>query len=77
MNNKINNLTPNLFPTYWREKKGTMAIIRISAEQGILIYENKQNQNKTHFGNRTLFEERLTSYKEIPEEEFIGLNKNI
>lgn len=72
MNHIINNFTPNLFPTYWKEKKGTTVIIRISAEQGIMIPGNNrfQNQIKTHFGNRTLFEGRLTSFKEIPEEEF-------
>lgn len=73
MNIRTNIFTPGLFPTYWKEKKGNVLIIRLSEEQGKLVYGTKkfQSENKTHFGNKMLFENRLTSFKEISEEEFI------
>lgn len=70
MNDSINNFEPNQFPTYWSEKKGTTFIIRMSADKGVTVIGNNKFFNKTHFGNRTLLEERLRFFKEISVEEF-------
>lgn len=72
MNISINNLKADLFPTFWQQKKGISLIKRLSAVQGRLIsgYRKFNNLDKTHYGNSSLFEERLSAYKEISEDEF-------
>ena len=78
MNIIINNLISNHFPTFWKEKKGNMLIMRFSDEQGKLTWGKRKYQtyNTTHFGNRLLFEQRLLSFIQIKEDEYNSLFKD-
>ncbi|MGK7390139.1 MAG: hypothetical protein ACNS60_07300 [Candidatus Cyclobacteriaceae bacterium M2_1C_046] len=71
MNNTNINHSLN-FPSYWKEKKGTISLIRIAFDRAITIIgsDKFKNENRTHFGSKFLMEERLNSFKEISMEEF-------
>lgn len=63
----------NEYPTYWKNKDGSVLIWRMGKDHGAEIYMPQESIKTTHYGSKELMEQRLSSFSQIPEEEFEGM----